>query len=364
MIINVPTADDLQTISLRLYFKAWAEVIEIITDWYESSGLLKLGKWIPEEDQFEGDVEVDEDKAWQAYLDAAQSDFQGIYTMMQQSQEIGLKALICEVSPFLLLKRHEAKAVDAETHTYDFTDFQTIDAADLIRAHNTFCNRGISPEFQRQFEEIRKSRNKIHHLGIHRNPIDPGFIIDSLLNQYGELYPGRRWLGDRRHFATVNRWSTVGLDSGGWSELTQVFDELWNILPTLPEIHFRTIMRHGPEEQRYICHACVAEANLGEREPYPTDIPTSYLTEDGTHVHCMVCDQQYKIRREVCPTNDPECGCEYVSDCPDSDGCCMRCGWDKESFERHVKQQAEQKQRLSPFMPVPPSSATDPEKPT
>lgn len=323
MIINVPTADDLRTISLRLYFKAWAEIVEIVSEWYEYSGLLNLPKWLPEEGRYDDAPEVDEDKAWQAYLDAAQSDFQGVYTMVQQSQEIGLKALVCEVSPFLLLKRHEAKAVDAATHTYDFTDFQTVDAADLIRVCNTFCNRIISSEFQLQFEEIRKSRNKIHHLGIHNSPIDPAFIIDALLVQYRELYTGRRWLGDRRHFAAMHRWSAIDVDSGDWSELTQVFRELWHILPILPEAQFMTIMRHGPEEPRYICHACGDEAHLGEREPYPGDIPTACITEDGMQVHCVVWDKAYKIRKEPCPD---DCDSQLVSDEPRFDGCCMLCG--------------------------------------
>ena len=35
MIENVPTASDLQLVSLRLYFRAWADVIGIITEWAE-----------------------------------------------------------------------------------------------------------------------------------------------------------------------------------------------------------------------------------------------------------------------------------------------------------------------------------------
>ena len=37
-IINVPTAEELPTVSLRLYFKAWIETAEIVIEWYELPG--------------------------------------------------------------------------------------------------------------------------------------------------------------------------------------------------------------------------------------------------------------------------------------------------------------------------------------
>jgi len=108
-----------------------------------------------------------------------------------------LKARICEVSPYLLLKRTDIKPTKANTNTWDFTDFPTIDATELIRIHNTFCSTSLSKDFQIQYEEIRRNRNKISHLGIYRQGIDPRLIIDILQMNYAELYPGRRWMDDR-----------------------------------------------------------------------------------------------------------------------------------------------------------------------
>jgi hypothetical protein len=56
---------------------------------------------------------------------------------------------------------------------------------ELIRIHNTFCSTSLSKDFQIQYEEIRRNRNKISHLGIYRQM------------NYAELYPGRRWMDDR-----------------------------------------------------------------------------------------------------------------------------------------------------------------------
>lgn len=345
MIINVPTAEELRTISLRLYFKAWVETAEIVIEWYEHSGLLELPKWLPDEGRYVDDPKPDMDGAWGAYLQAAQSDLQSIYTLTQQSQEIGIKALICEVSPYLLLKGKEAKAAIPGNSAFDFTDFPTIDAADLIKVHNIFCNRVITPEFQAQVDDIRRSRNKIYHLGIYRREIDPGAMIDVLLSQYRELYPGRRWLADRNHYATLHRWSFADFDSGEWSPKTEVFNELWHLIPVLPEVQFRTVMQHDLNQERLICHSCAAEANLGEREPYPHDVPTAYRIGDTLQLHCAMCDRIYNMRTEACTHEG--CQSELTSAELGSDGRCVICGWDRGDVEYDDKLKADAKARAA-----------------
>lgn len=132
MINNVPAADELRLVSLRLYFKAWGDTTSIITEWAEYGGYLAESE--------QGDQEAGTRAGWEQYIAAAQSDLQGVYTLIQQSQEIGLKAQICEVSPFLLLKRTDVKPAEGERNVWDFTDFPALDASELIRVHNMFCS--------------------------------------------------------------------------------------------------------------------------------------------------------------------------------------------------------------------------------
>src|SRR5262249_24578531 len=154
---NVPEADDLRTVSLRLYFKAWAEMAAIVTEWEEYGHLMYS-------EETQDALEQELTTGWKEYIGRAQSDLQGIYTLIQQSQEIGIKALICEVSPYLLIKRTDVRA--SASNTWDFTDFPTVDAVELIRVHNIFCATPFSKDFQTQYDEIRRNRNKIYHLGI------------------------------------------------------------------------------------------------------------------------------------------------------------------------------------------------------
>lgn len=306
MIVNVPSSEDLLDTSLRLYFKAWSETTTIVTEWLEYSG------------EPAGDE-------WRDYLQGAQSDLQGIYTLIQQSQEIGLKALIADVSPFLLLKKHEASPLEKSGTKFDFTDFATHDAANLIRIHDTFCKRTISKPFVVQYDEIRRARNKISHLGIFGDSLDPMAIIDLLVIQYLEVYPDRSWMEDRLEFAALHRWSDwVDGDDYGWNDRTGLLNELWRLLPLMSDATFQSLMKHPRTERRYICVHCTVDGKLGDREPYDNDIPTAYRMSDGTRVWCVICESAYKCEEVGCPEDG--CDGDLLSAEAESAGQCLTCG--------------------------------------
>jgi hypothetical protein len=316
VIKNIPTADDLLLVSLRLYFKAWSDTTGIITEWAE------YGEWASEaQDENEA---LDARAGWGKYIAAAQSDLQGIFTLIQQSQEIGLKARICAVSPFLLLKRTDIKPSDGENGVWDFTDFPTLDAAELVRVHNIFCATTLSKAFQAKYEEIRRSRNKISHLGMYHQNIEPLAILDILQLQYSELYPGRRWMEDRLHFAALGKWADFSFDSD-FNERTRLYNELWRLIPELTDRQFEWLMGHDRNEERFICHECGHDAGLGNTDPYASDVPTAYSIADG-NVRCVICDKEYPMKHAApCPV--PECKCEWQSDLEGFEGLCMKCGW-------------------------------------
>lgn len=348
MIENVPTADALRTVSLRLYFKAWAEVTQIVTEWSAYSGL-EMPDWSPDRGQFYVDARSDEETEtsieWREYIEAAQSDLQGIYTLVQQSQEIGLKARICEVSPYLLLKRTDIKPADPATNMWDFTDFPTIDAVELVRVHNTFCDNVLSKEFQLLFDEIRRNRNKIYHLGIYRQALDPQVIIDILQMQYTDLYPGRRWMEDRLHYGALHRWADY-VDSD-YNERSALFFELWRLLPGLSDPQFKWLMGHDRETERFICFACTSDARLGGHDPYESDVPTAFRVGDGMEVKCVICDAVHTMKTGLCP--EPDCQCEFLSADPESEGNCMKCGWSQKEWEEH-KMREDEYRTASPLL--------------
>jgi hypothetical protein len=329
VIKNTPTADELRLVSLRLYFKAWADTTNIITEWAE------YGEWAAESQ--EEDEETDTRAGWEQYIAAAQSDLQGIFTLIQQSQEIGIKARICEVSPFLLLKRTDVRPTDGEQNVWDFTDFPTLDASELVRVHNMFCSTVLSKEFQAKYEEIRRGRNKISHLGIYKQNLEPLEIIEILQLHFSELYPGRRWMEDRLHFAALGKWADFTFDSD-FSERTGLFNELYHLLPELEDEQFKWLMGHDRSEEAFICHECGYRAGLGNTNPYPREVPTAYKVSND-RVKCVICDESSPITPAAsCPVTN--CGCEWQSALEGHVGLCMKCGWAPEDWEESQRQKS------------------------
>ena len=328
MILNVPTAQDLETISLQLYFNAWGEVASIVTDF---NGMV----YEPDEDVLQA--------KWEQYVDAAQTDLQGIYTLIQQSQEIGIKALIAKVSPFLLLRRHTTAPLVPNTLQFDFSDFPTLEASELIRAQSVFCDQPLSPRFAEEFEKLRRGRNKIAHLGLFNQHLDPSEMVQLLFDQYRELYPGRAWLPDRLHFASAkDRFAGDLIDAGDWSHEGAVLNELWELRQELTDEQAAMVFGHSAEEQRYICPPCglALGRHTAGSEPYAKDVPTAF-TNSPHSVRCAMCLQEHPTKIGVCA--DPECEGRRLSAHPEYREECLSCGHTPEDmipWEERIKRQS------------------------
>jgi hypothetical protein len=306
LIVNVPTSQDLETISLQLYFNAFDEVRAIVTEFRDIVG------------------DRGEMTEWEDYIDRSQADLQAVYTLLQQSQEIGVKARIARVSPFLLLKRHEARPVAPNSHEYDFTDFQTLDASELVRVHNVFCEGSLSTEFADEFEKLRRGRNKIAHLGLFNQTLDPQAILELLFLQYRELYPDRRWLPDCLLFASRHRWADYG-DDNDWSNEGAVLTELWRILSELTSQQYEVVFRQPETERRYICPSCgyKLDRHSAGHEPYAADIPTAFVSDEHA-ITCAMCYEKHQTKEGVCTNKG--CDGRLFPVEPEWDGMCLTCG--------------------------------------
>ena len=88
MIINIPSPEDLIDVALRLYLSALSDLINMLAVF---------------DQHFEGLPEEELTDERRDYLESCQPELQSIVTVIQQSNELRLKAMICEISPFLLL---------------------------------------------------------------------------------------------------------------------------------------------------------------------------------------------------------------------------------------------------------------------
>lgn len=179
---------------------------------------------------------------------------------------------------------------------------------------------------------------------------------------YVEIYPGRRWMEDRLHFATLHRWAEYA--DSEYNERSALFDELWQLLPGLSDTQFKWLMRHDREEPRFICHSCAKDGLPGHDEPYADDVPTAYRVGETMEALCVMCGKTRALKQGKCSSEN--CGCELLSADPDSDGSCMKCGWSERDEERSIEFEREMA-AASPrgaklrLVPVPDASREKPE---
>ncbi len=314
MISNVPTPESLNDVALRLYFSAWSDLIHVVAD-FEMT-------FEPGDDPHAPGVQG-WDTEWAEYIVACQPELQSICALIQQSNELALKAKICEVSPFLLLLKNDAK-LSAVQRNLDFSTFRTLDALDLPGAVNTFCKHPLSEKFIETYNRIRSLRNKIAHLGQPGTVFEPSEFFRILIFQYIELWKGRMWLSDRLLFASKTR--AAFFHDGRYSSPEMVvMNELPYTLKILTNVEFTQLFGHSKSTRRYVCHVCFSNATTKYEDPDLQWCKTAFLDRGKPILKCVMCGESFKIARRKCAL----AGCQgsIVGDnADDYVGFCHSCG--------------------------------------
>lgn len=313
MITNVPGADELRGVALRLYFSAW-------------SGL--MGLTIKFEESFPQDeAEPDGTDYWaeerKEYLKQAQPDLQSVCAIIQQSNELALKAKICEVSPFLLLLGSDHR-FSAAPRDLDFADFRTIDAVELPKAVNSICALTLTDQFIQTYNHIRSLRNRIAHLGVVKEMLQPKELQDILVDQYLELWPDRHWLQDR--LACESLGASAFFHDGRYSSAyLEVLYEWPYTIKVLGSAKFRKLFGYPKSKRRYLCHACIEDARTKYAEMDAPEYATAFLRADKSHVDCAMCGKAHKVIQAKC--QNAGCKGAFAADNSDEyDGKCHSFG--------------------------------------
>lgn len=314
MIINLPDAAALTETALRLYFDAWNRLRGVLADWDTRIPDAPLVKAIPDLWKEEAD----------AYLDDCQTDLQAIIAVVQQSNELALKARICAVSPYLLLLENPIP-LSNDPKPLDFFDLKTIDAQKLPQAVNTLCATPLPATFLTRYDGLRKVRNRYTHLGHAGAQLHPIKMVHSLLDQFIELWPDRAWLSDRLRVAHHDR--AAGFGDKFWNPAYGVL-QMWDgDVGLMPPTNFWALFGIRPRDLRYLCHACRKDAAAREGL-HGLSEPTAYLLPDGLTIQCLACQKPTPAVREKCER--PKCRAEIMGG-GEHDGMCHRCGHERGS---------------------------------
>jgi len=320
MIINIPTSTELNETALRLYFSVWSDLIGMKLDFAqtfppgEDPRASEGGEWSEELSE---------------YLEQCQPELHSLCAVIQQSNELALKARVCEVSPYLLLVRSDLK-FSQKAKDIDFSDLKTLDAIDLVGAVNSLTTRPLSSKFVETYHQIRSLRNKVTHLGQANAFMNPEQVLDILVQQYLELWRERGWLKDRLKSASTGRRSFFH-DGRHSSAHAEVMFELPHSFDVFSNSEFKQLFGRAKNVRRYLCHRCTSEAEtkFSSRADFD-DCKTAFLAESGETVECFMCGVSRPVMRKGC-IND-NCRSNVISTETDEYGNrCHSCGEEQSS---------------------------------
>lgn len=300
MITDLPTSEDLNGSARALLNMAWETALGV----FRQLERAQLETW------------DDDGSVREEYHASRQPALRHALVMVHQAQELGLKARIASISPYLLLVGEPRLwPSGADRRSTSFEEFRTLDAADLVRVHNTVCDAPLDANFTRLFEEGRRARNKIVHLGGHRIVSDARDILILILDTHAALFPEMRWAAARMDHELNDGYAIVG-GAGVETGLLNDFELLQKVLaPRYIRQHFRFDKRH----KAFMCLDCSSEQldwDAGSRF-------AQLLKGTEDQLFCAVCARIKTVLRGICGVNG--CRCDVLAGDDYKWGTCLHC---------------------------------------
>lgn len=280
MIIDIPDKNDFFQSGISLLNLAWDSVAALYVDLEYS----ELEDW-------DDNGEVAEE-FWQA----AQRPISVSLALAQQGIELLIKGRIAEISPFLLLvgSPREWPSGCSERDT-PFADFRTIEAHELIRAHDAVVATRFSNSFKTQFERLRRLRNLIFH-GVAKSARPKAEdVFRIILEAVDCLYQPKSWIRIRRDYLENTPRSVAY--STDQVELILI-SEVLNVIKLLNPSEIRQYFGFNKKQRAYICNSCAANCRDAGLEPKVALLSPN--TASSTKVYCFICDKHYPVVRKKC----------------------------------------------------------------
>lgn len=313
MIVDPPTATALNQVAIRLYFSAWESLLGLKMD-FDSYWEAAADDWYRKTDEWK--------EEWPQYLTACRPELETICAIIQQSNELALKARICEVSPYLLLLKSDLRFKN-EGAELKFSDLRTLDAVDLPGAVNTICETKLTSSFVQSYNELRALRNKYTHIGETGRELSIEWLAQKLLQQYQSLWPNREWLVDRLRSASTTR-NSYFHDYSYSSPYSDVLYEWPYILKFVGKGDFKRLFGFPKSARRYLCHSCFDSATTKTGSPSVGACETAYLLPGREKLKCLLCGETTDVTEHVCETDG--CNGDILAADGQYFGCCHSCG--------------------------------------
>lgn len=300
MITEIPTADEFHKAGLNLLYLAWGIAIEPVFDIENAEEYFG----------FDGDEEA---KA--AYWDQLQPQLANAFGLIQQAMELALKGRIAAVSPYLLISRDPKNwPSGADSKPVPFSEFHTLDAADLIKVHNAVAANPFDDVFRNLFDAIRRQRNALMH-SVPKQSFEPATLVKNLLLAAEYLFNDKPWARHVLARAEESRFSLLGVS--GDVERNNAMSEVDIAIRNLSPADATRFFGFDKKRRAYCCPACYGEANK-DFDTWPALAQLKSKSPTENKLECVLCGEISEVERTDCANGD--CKGNVFAD-----GMCLTC---------------------------------------
>lgn len=304
MITEIPTASEFRNAGLNQIYLAWQIAIQTAGD-YEEAKKHAVGF----------DEEEAEDAASNYWL-KSQPVLANAFGLAQQAMEMALKGRIADISPYLLIGRDPKDwPAGADKRPVPFSEFRTLDAADLVKVHNTFSKIPLDEEFRHFWDALRRDRNKLMH-SVSTQRFNPALLIRSILTAVETLFSDVKWPQRLIAMESDGKYKAYGFDAE--SEYNVVMYQIGIAVRHLTPADNKRFFGFDEKRRAYLCPVCWQSANRDWMDEWPRLAQLSSKQPGDTSLFCIVCDEATDVDRVDC--TNPHCKGNVIYD-----GMCLTC---------------------------------------
>ncbi|WP_150123835.1 hypothetical protein [Achromobacter xylosoxidans] len=285
MITNVPNKPDYESAGIARLNLAWEAVHSLL----DLIALADMTSW------------DDDGSAATNFWAASQQSLGNAHALIHQGIELLLKGHIAAVSPYLLLDRNIRDwPTRRPDWTADFSEFRTVDSADLVKLFNTVCSTPLPEPFATMIEMHRKARNAfIHSIGSSKAHDAVG-LWKVILEVVHELVAPQKWFELRRAYLDAD---AAVIAFGSDHLITSLARESEILVRQLNTGEKEKYLGWNRKARAYICYHCASDYPDAEIRPETAQLAPN--APDSTLVTCFTCGQPSTVHRTQCV--EPEC---------------------------------------------------------
>lgn len=288
MITEIPTPQDFEQAGLNQLYLAWRFAIRAIQDHEE----------IETDHLSRKEVE----QAATEYWSKLQPALANAFGLIQQSAEMGLKGRISKISPYLLISRDPKDwPSGVDVRPTPFSAFRTLDAADLVKVHNSFAPTAFPDSFKTFWDELRRDRNRIMH-SVSSRVFDPTLLIRSALTVASVLFVDKRWPHWLLSKEDDDAFAAYGI--GEEHTYNVVMGQIQTAVQCLSPAENDRFFGFNSRRRAYTCPVCWKRANRDWQEDWPKLAQLISRQPGETELRCIVCSVTTEVTRATCVCPD------------------------------------------------------------